>query len=124
MRTVRRLRLRCFSFDIYSDVLSTLLIFALSKLCRPIKKTFPSIQCLVITFPNTAFAASATTGCWLLGLWIKILLVDLGGFAPPSRTLFARLHTAITFIYWFLQTQSDFLHWVDQVHLICASYIE
>ena len=27
-----------FSFNIYSDVLSTLLLFALSKLCRPIKK--------------------------------------------------------------------------------------
>jgi len=37
MRTVRRLRLRCFSFNIYSDVLSTPLLFALSKLCRPIK---------------------------------------------------------------------------------------
>ena len=32
MRTVRRLRLRCFSFNIYSDVLSTLLLFALSNL--------------------------------------------------------------------------------------------
>jgi hypothetical protein len=28
--------------------------------------------------------------------FIIILLVDLGGFAPPSRTLFSRLHTAIT----------------------------
>jgi len=27
-----------------------------------------------------------------------ILLVDLGGFAPPSRTLFSLLHTAITYI--------------------------
>ena len=34
MRTVRRLRLRCFSFDIYSDVLSTLLLFALSMLVQ------------------------------------------------------------------------------------------
>ena len=25
-------------------------------------------------------------------------MVDLGGFAPPSRTLFSLLHTAITFI--------------------------
>ena len=25
-------------------------------------------------------------------------MVDLGGFAPPSRTLFSRLHTAITYI--------------------------
>ena len=24
-------------------------------------------------------------------------MVDLGGFAPPSRTLFSRLHTAITY---------------------------
>jgi len=28
--------------------------------------------------------------------FIIILLVDLGGFAPPSRTLFSSLHTAIT----------------------------
>ena len=39
MRTVSRLRLLFFSFDIYSDVLSTLLLFALSKLCRPGIKT-------------------------------------------------------------------------------------
>ena len=32
MRTVRRLRLRCFSFNIYSDVLSTLLLLTLSNL--------------------------------------------------------------------------------------------
>jgi len=32
MRTVRRLRLRCFSFNIYSDVLSTHLLVALSNL--------------------------------------------------------------------------------------------
>ena len=30
--------------------------------------------------------------------FIIILLVDLGGFAPPSRTLFSSLHTAITLI--------------------------
>ena len=35
MRTVRRLRLRCFSFNIYSDVLSTPLLFALSKPSHP-----------------------------------------------------------------------------------------
>ena len=29
---------------------------------------------------------------------VKMLMVDLGGFAPPSRTLFSRLHTAITLI--------------------------
>ena len=39
MRTVSRLRLLFFSFNIYSDVLSTLLLFALSKLCRPGIKT-------------------------------------------------------------------------------------
>ena len=27
----------------------------------------------------------------------KMFMVDLGGFAPPSRTLFSLLHTAITF---------------------------
>jgi hypothetical protein len=31
--------------------------------------------------------------------FIIILLVDLGGFAPPSRTPFSLLHTAITLIY-------------------------
>jgi len=40
MRTVRRLRLRCFSFNIYSDVLSTLVLFALSNTeYTPIKNT-------------------------------------------------------------------------------------
>ena len=29
--------------------------------------------------------------------FINILLVDLGGFAPPSRTLFSLLHTAIIY---------------------------
>ena len=31
-----------------------------------------------------------------------MLLVDLGGFAPPSRTLFSLLHTAITYIIQYL----------------------
>jgi len=43
MRTVRRLRLRCFSFNIYSDVLSTLLLFALSNLGQAHQKhTIPA----------------------------------------------------------------------------------
>jgi hypothetical protein len=43
MRTVRRLRLRCFSFNIYSDVLSTLLLVALSNLGQAHQKhTIPS----------------------------------------------------------------------------------
>jgi len=41
MRTVRRLRLRCFSFNIYSDVLSTLLLFALSNLGQAHQKYNP-----------------------------------------------------------------------------------
>jgi len=36
MRTVRRLRLRCLLFTSTPDVLSTLLLFALSNLVRPI----------------------------------------------------------------------------------------
>jgi len=35
MRTVRRLRLRCFSFNIYSDELSTSILVTLSKPSHP-----------------------------------------------------------------------------------------
>jgi len=28
-----------------------------------------------------------------------MFMVDLGGFAPPSRTLFSLLHTAISLLY-------------------------
>jgi len=46
MRTVRRLRLRCFSFNIYSDVLSTLLLFTLSNLFQAHQKDFSICQVL------------------------------------------------------------------------------
>ena len=40
-------------------------------------------------------------------------MVDLGGFAPPSRTLFSRLHTAITYsIYLFWLCVNLFGTWV------------
>jgi hypothetical protein len=44
MRTVRRLRLRGFSFNIFSDVLSTLLLFALSNLGQAHHKDFISVM--------------------------------------------------------------------------------
>ena len=46
MRTVRRLRLRCFSFNIYSDVLSTLVLFTLSNLFQALQKDFSNDQAL------------------------------------------------------------------------------
>ena len=52
MRTVRRLRLRFFSFNIYSDVPSTLLLVALSKLCRPIIKKLTQILMLKLLYTS------------------------------------------------------------------------
>jgi hypothetical protein len=51
------------------------------------------------------------------GVHITIyLLVDLGGFAPPSRTLFSLLHTAITYsIYLFFRLVNCFGD--DIIHL-------
>jgi len=74
MRTVRRLRLRCFSFNIYSDVLSTLLLFALSKPNTAPSKALPDLHS-----PEYIISGSANT---------QMLLVELGGFEPPSRILF------------------------------------
>ena len=120
MRTVSRLRLLflllrpsspnpngfCFA------ELSTNLLVALSKLCRPIIKKRYSDKCLgrsalfsneyTITIGNPITRKIPSKS---LSMYISIyfLMVDLGGFAPPSRTLFSRLHTAITYsIYLFL----------------------
>ena len=62
MRTVRRLRLRCFSFNIYSDVLSTLLLVALSKLCRPIISIQFGILCTGIWYPSRLYAYGGPGG--------------------------------------------------------------
>ena len=62
---------------------------------RPFKKIFPSVKCFEITYPNTPFTSSTATSSWFLWSGIKILLVDLAGFAPASRILFSLLHTAI-----------------------------
>jgi hypothetical protein len=71
MRTVSRLLLLLL-LDLQSSptVPSTLLLFALSKLCRPIKRILSQLN--VYRRPTHS-----------------ILMVDLGGFAPPSRTLFS-----------------------------------
>jgi len=70
MRTVSRLLLLLL-LDLQSSptVPSTLLLFALSKLCRPIKNT-PEVFLQKYSQSN-------------------VFMVDLGGFAPPSRTLFS-----------------------------------
>jgi len=53
---------------------------------------------------NSISSVSSMPAClasWLnlafLAVNINLLMVDLGGFAPPSRTLFSSLHTAITY---------------------------
>ena len=106
MRTVRRLRLR-FLLLRPSSLNPTGFTFPCCPLCyslpcriyfRPFKKIFPSVKCFEITYPNTSFASFTTTSSWFLWSWIKILLVDLAGFAPASRILFSLLHTAILFI--------------------------
>ena len=84
MRTVRRLRLRFLLLrpgypnpnGFHITVLSTLLLFALSKLCQAHQ---------IISQPTFRYSTE------------RDHLVDLGGTAPPSRTLFSRLHTAIYF---------------------------
>ena len=64
----------CIYFDLLltstPDVLSTLLLFALSKPCSPNAEYF-----------------------------YKYSPVEEGGFEPPSKTCFTSLHTAITLIY-------------------------
>jgi len=112
MRTVSRLRLLFLVFTTIAVVLSTLLLFALSKLCRPIRS--------IITFLMSLYA---------MGISI-ILLVDLGGFAPPSRTLFSLLHTAITYIVHYLFLFVEYLaliaskntrsSWVNSTKSICS----
>jgi hypothetical protein len=92
MRTVSRLRLLCFAssarfpqpYGFHITVLSTNLLVALSNLGQ---------------------AHHKHTLIWKYGFGDRItwdlnphtLMVDLGGFAPPSRTLFSLLHTAITY---------------------------
>ena len=78
MRTFRRLRLRCFSFNIYSDVLSTPLLFALSKPGHPHQK---HTTLFFVEVPETSR---------------NVFMVEMEGIEPSSRTLFSLLHTTIS----------------------------
>ena len=93
MRNFRHLHLFCFAssaelpqpYGFHITVLSTNLLFALSKLCTPIiKRNVYTLELLLVLqlIPDTAS--------------YFLLMVEVGGFAPPSRTLFSLLHTAIT----------------------------
>jgi len=121
MRNVSRLRL-LFLLDLRSSptVLSTLVLFALSKLCTPIKnKLYNCIFCNNIYFPfrmffrktfcfnkqmfftlTYIFYESFVASFYYNFIFHNLLLVEVGGFAPPSRTCFSLLHTAISIVRW------------------------
>ena len=67
-------------------MLSTNLLFALSKLCTPIKS--------ILNLQHTC-GDQSTFNLLRSCVQFRILLVEVGGFAPPSRTYFSLLHTAI-----------------------------
>ena len=75
------------SYGFHIPVLSTCLLFALSKLCTPIKS--------ILNLQHTC-GDQSTFNLLRSCVQFRILLVEVGGFAPPSRTLFSLLHTAIT----------------------------
>ena len=117
MRTVRRLRLRCFSFNIYSDVLSTLLLVALSKPWQAHQnKSF-----LACSWSSSKLFQSYVHNAYIqytckkmisnarIPSAIKFLLVDLAGVEPASRTLFSLLRTAINYLPWPLYFLKPFL---------------
>ena len=86
MRTVSRLRLLFLLLrpgcpnpnGFYIAGLSISVLVTLSKLCRPIINT-PEVFLQKYSQSN-------------------VFMVDLGGFAPPSRILFCLLHTVLTCI--------------------------
>ena len=118
MRTVRRLRLRCFLL-FTSLLMCCPLIYLLP--CRiyfrPIIKILSLLQChrplnmyqlfhlavllimihLLLNEPNLVLNFPVTSSRYLVHSY-TILMVDLAGFAPASRTLFSLLHTAILFM--------------------------
>ena len=120
MRTVRRLRLRIL-LDLRSSptVLSTHVLVALSNLGHPHQKQFSSHSGSLFSVTRFHELKSYTHSRVLL---VLLLLVEVGGFAPPSRTLFSLLHTAITHsIYLFLGLVNCFGD--DIIHLcVCICY--
>jgi len=87
MRTVRRLRLRGFSFYDYRCRAVH------SVTCCPVESMQAHHKDCAIPFRNSAIISITVN----IFSFITILMVDLGGFAPPSRTLFSLLRTAITY---------------------------
>ena len=85
MRTVRRLRLRFLLFTTLCVVLSTCVLVALSKPSHPHQKYF---------------SMHLIQRCNFNAHWLtKILLVEVEGIEPSSRTPFSLLHTAILTLY-------------------------
>lgn len=98
MRTQMSLRLLCL-LDLESSptLLSTLLLFALSKPVHPLQKDF--LQLLPGTTSNVncnSINLRAESSYPIDSL--KTFLVEMRGVEPLSRTLFSLLHTAITYI--------------------------
>jgi len=93
MRTVSRLRLLFLLLrpgypnpnGFHIPELSTCLLVALSKPWQAHYEVYSRFQCL----------------CWLCANRIYFM-VDLAGVEPASRTLFSLLHTAITYIVYYL----------------------
>ena len=109
MRTVSRLRLLLFSF--YDYRCRAVHLFT----CCPVEsRSGPSERhlCFVKPLLGTQLNLLKQFGHNAV-YFINILLVDLGGFAPPSRTLFSLLHTAITYsIYLFWLCVNLFDNWI------------
>ena len=101
------------SYGFHIPVLSTHLLVALSKLCTPI---IISLACLSEQLLMQMYLTQSTLINFqseYVSSMLNPIMVEVGGFAPPSRTLFSLLHTAITNII------TLFIQLVNQYGIIC-----
>ena len=88
MRTVSRLRLLLFSFyDYRCRAVHSVTLCPVETMQAHHKNISPRIIAIHINAANVIKNPIASI--------IHAFMVDLGGFAPPSRTLFSLLHTII-----------------------------
>ena len=124
MRTVRRLRLRCFSFNIYSDVLSTCLLLTLSMLVQAHQKDFSTYPMLGSSFPKHNLHNLDHNRWSALRAWDKSPFGGPGrycpavqnpfGFASYSNNLTSQfwhqffLHPVLRLIFWIKKRTANF----------------
>ena len=88
MRTVRRLRLRCFSFDIYSDVLSARLLIALSMLVQAHQKDSSNDSVLGNNSPKHSPRILGHNRLWALRALDKSPFGGPGRYCPAVQNTF------------------------------------